>query len=97
MSKRKVDTLGTIMPSNNSKKMRPDLSKPTIPTKAPNLLVDSDVESSIEDESDFGGAPLENQSFKINTEYARRFEHNKKREELHRRMSPKGFSIVDLY
>jgi len=46
-----------------------------------NLLDDSD--SSSEDESR-GGALLEEPGFKINAEYAKRFEHNKKREELHR-------------
>ena len=49
-----------------------------------NLLVSSDSESSSEDESEGGGALLEDESFKINEEYAKRFEHNKKREELHR-------------
>lgn len=43
------------------------------------LLNDSDSES--ED----GGAPVENSAFKVNEEYARRFEHNKKREERQRR------------
>jgi protein KRI1 len=85
MSKRKVYELGTIPSSKDSKKVKHDL-KPTEPKKAPNLLFHSDVESSSDEESDFGGAPLEEQSFKINEEYAKRFEHNKKREELHRRM-----------
>lgn len=40
------------------------------------LLDDSDSESD-------GGAPVD-ASFKVNEEYARRFEHNKKREEQHR-------------
>ncbi|KAI9167430.1 Protein kri1 [Paramyrothecium foliicola] len=42
------------------------------------LLDDSDSES------DNGGAPLAEPGFKVNEEYARRFEHNKKREERHR-------------
>lgn len=42
-----------------------------------NLLDDSDSDS------DNGGA---NVSFKVNEEFARRFEHNKKREERHRCM-----------
>lgn len=42
------------------------------------LLDDSDSES------DNGGAPLTESGFKVNEEYARRFEHNKKREERQR-------------
>ncbi len=45
------------------------------------LLDDSDTASSSEDESD-GGAQLEQPGFKINEAFARRFEHNKRREEL---------------
>ena len=44
------------------------------------LLDDSDFSMASEDEA--GGATL-----KINDEYARRFEHNKKREELQKRQS----------
>ena len=40
-----------------------------------NLMEDSDSDSD-------GGAKIE--GFKVNEEYARRFEHNKKREEKHR-------------
>lgn len=48
------------------------------------LLDDSDSDS----ESDNGGAPVAaDSSFKVNEEYARRFEHNKKREERQRRES----------
>ena len=43
------------------------------------LLDDSDSES-----SDDGGASLEKDGFTVNEEYARRFEHNKKREEIQR-------------
>ncbi|RFU72141.1 hypothetical protein TARUN_10120 [Trichoderma arundinaceum] len=42
------------------------------------LLDDSDSDS------DDGGAAIGSSSFKVNEEYARRFEHNKKREEKHR-------------
>lgn len=42
-----------------------------------NLLDDSGSDS----DSDDGGAQLDNSDFKVNEEYARRFEHNKKREE----------------
>jgi len=88
MSKRKIDTLSGISSSKDFKKAKHDPRKSTEPTRASNLLEDSDSESSSDDESDFGGAPLEEQSFKINEEYAKRFEHNKKREELHRCRSP---------
>ena len=48
----------------------------------PNLLDQSDSSAS---EADFtGDTNLSGQAFKINEEYARRFEHNKKREELHK-------------
>ncbi len=43
-----------------------------------NLLDDS------ESDSDNGGAAVK-PGFKVNEEFARRFEHNKKREEQHRR------------
>jgi protein KRI1 len=92
MSKRKIDTLGGIASSKDSKKVKHDFSKSIEPDRAPNLLIDSDSESS-EDESDLGGVPLEEQSFKINEEYAKRFEHNKKREELHRCRSNGPLSI----
>jgi protein KRI1 len=47
------------------------------PAKKAKLLDDSDGD---EDEEDIGGVSL-----KVNEEYARRFEHNKKRAEKHRR------------
>ncbi|KAF4123115.1 protein KRI1 [Geosmithia morbida] len=47
-------------------------------------LLDSDSDS----ESDNGGAPVAtDSSFKVNEEYAKRFEHNKKREERQRHMN----------
>ncbi|KAL7795809.1 KRI1-like family C-terminal domain-containing protein [Trichoderma ceciliae] len=51
--------------------------KPSNPNKR-KLLDDSDSDS------DDGGAAIGSSSFKVNEEYARRFEHNKKREEKHR-------------
>lgn len=57
------------------------------PAKKPRKLLDDDSSSDSGDES--GGVPITDQSepgFKINEEYARRFEHNKKREELQKRM-----------
>lgn len=53
-------------------------SKPSKPNKR-NLLDDSDSDS------DDAGATIGGSGFKVNEEYARRFEHNKKREEKHRR------------
>ena len=83
MPKRKADELSNRSSTIDHKKIKPDLSAKPNTTKKANLLVDSDSDSSSEDESD-GGAPLEEQGFKINEEFAKRFEHNKKREELQR-------------
>ena len=56
------------------------------PSKKARKLLDDDSDSG--DES--GGVPIGKQSdvdsFKINEEYARRFEHNKKREEIQKCM-----------
>ena len=53
------------------------------PSKKVKIL--SEDEGSSDDSAD-GGAKIDQDGngFKINEEYARRFEHNKKREELHR-------------
>ena len=75
MPKRKAETLSQLPAVNGNKKVKHEEPK----LKKSNLLDDSDPSS--EDESG-GGAPLE--GFKINEEYAKRFEHNKKREELQR-------------
>jgi len=50
-------------------------------------LFDDESNSSSDDDSDDGGAELLDKApkIKINEEYARRFEHNKKREEKQRR------------
>jgi len=55
----------------------------TIPKKS---LFEGDGRSSSDEDSEDSAARLKGESaaFKINEEYARRFEHNKKREELHR-------------
>lgn len=52
------------------------------PSKKPRKLLEDDSSSDSGDES--GGVPIGNEAgdFKINEEYARRFEHNKKREEV---------------
>lgn len=77
MVKRKADSQGAGASTNGVKKFKQNAPVKAVQSK--NLLDDSD---SSEDES-VGGAPLES-GFKINEEYAKRFEHNKKREELHR-------------
>jgi protein KRI1 len=53
---------------------------PTVPTTKTKLLDDSDSEQEFHSAQQ---SPAED-GFKINEEYARRFEHNKKREELHK-------------
>lgn len=53
------------------------------PSKKARKLLDDDSSSDSGDES--GGVPIGKQSdsaFKVNEDYARRFEHNKKREEM---------------
>jgi hypothetical protein len=80
MTKRKADTLAQVPGANGRKKAKHDTSTEKI---KPSLLEDSDSASSSDDDS-VGGAKLEDGSFKINEEYAKRFEHNKKREELHK-------------
>jgi hypothetical protein len=84
MSKRKAEEFSGISASNDPKKLKHDFSRKSETTLKSNLLVDSESSSSSEDESEAGGAPLEEAGFKISEEYAKRFEHNKKREELHR-------------
>jgi len=81
MAKRKADTSAQAPAANGSKKAKHEMTTKKI---KPSLLDDSDSASSSEDES-VGGAKLEEPDFKINEEYAKRFEHNKKREELHKR------------
>ena len=53
------------------------------PSKRARKLLDDDSSSDSGDES--GGVPIGKESdsaFKVNEDYARRFEHNKKREEM---------------
>lgn len=58
------------------------------PSKKSRKLLDDESSSDSGDES--GGVPIgkpsEDLGFKVNEDYARRFEHNKKREELQKRM-----------
>ena len=77
MAKRKAEESIQAPLLNGSKKPKRES------TKKSNLLDESDSASS-SDESD-GGAKLEEPGFKINEDYAKRFEYNKKREELQRR------------
>lgn len=76
MTKRKADSTALAQSVNGAKKLKHDKA----PKISRNLLDDSDSSSS-EDESS-GGVELEQPGFKVNEEYAKRFEHNKKREEL---------------
>ena len=56
------------------------------PSKKVKILSEDEGSEDDSDESVDGGATVDQNgpSFKINEEYALRFEHNKKREELHR-------------
>lgn len=58
------------------------------PSKKPRKLLDDDSSDDSGDES--GGVPINNEpsEFKVNEEYARRFEHNKRREEVQQCMYP---------
>ncbi len=80
MPKRKADTVSQTLSDSDSKKVKRDEG---VSLKKAVLLDDSDSASGSEDESD-GGAQLEQSGFKINESFARRFEHNKRREELQR-------------
>lgn len=88
MPKRKAETLSQAPIANGNKKAKHDTTTEKI---IPSLLDDSDSASS-SDEDSVGGAKLEEPEFKINEEYAKRFEHNKKREELHKCLS---FTEID--
>ncbi|KAK2629025.1 hypothetical protein QTJ16_002128 [Diplocarpon rosae] len=78
MAKRKADNLSSVPALGVSKKLKIN-STPV--EKKSNLMEDSSS-----DESDGGGVKVEvkESSFNINQDYAKRFEHNKKREELQR-------------
>jgi protein KRI1 len=83
MGKRKADDAGVI---TAGKKVKHDgeTSKASAPAPAKTMMLD-DSDASDSEDNDNGGASLETSGFKVNEEYARRFEHNKKREELQRR------------
>ncbi|KAF7881204.1 uncharacterized protein EAF02_007095 [Botrytis sinoallii] len=81
MGKRKAESQDQLVTKNGTKKAKQEpIAKVEKVEKSKMMLDDSD--SSSEDDS-VGGAPLES-GFKVNQEYAKRFEHNKKREELQR-------------
>lgn len=69
---------------------KPDPSAQLLSEKPPakaQLILDSDSESdSARDEYHSAAEAPQEEELKINEEYAKRFEHNKKREELHRCM-----------
>ncbi|CZR54365.1 related to KRI1 KRRI-Interacting protein 1 [Phialocephala subalpina] len=76
MAKRKAEDLSQAPSMNGSKKLKQEIKQQA----KPNLLDDSDSDDS--DES-LGGVKLDT-GFKINEDYAKKFEHNSKRAELHR-------------
>lgn len=78
MAKRKAESQGQLATTKGMKKVKQDPIVKIEKTKM--MLDDSDASS---DDDSVGGAPLES-GFKVNQDYAKRFEHNKKREELQR-------------
>merc|ERR1712093_292136 len=76
MAKRKAEGSSQASGSTGSKKLK---ASTNVADQTSNLWDDSDSGS----DSD-GGVKVESLEFKINQDYAKRFEHNKKREELHR-------------
>lgn len=80
MAKRKAEDLAQASSASVSKKAKQEKD---VALNKSMLLDDSDSDSSGDDES-AGGVTLKEPGFKINEEYAKRFEHNKKREELQR-------------
>ncbi len=80
MPKRKADALTKAPTVDGSKKAKHGAATEKL---KPSLFDDSDFTSNSDNDS-VGGAKLEDPEFKINEEYAKRFEHNKKREELHK-------------
>jgi len=76
MPKRKADSLSQLPSASGTKKTK---HEPPQKIEKANLLDDSDSS-----DDSVGGAKLEESAFKINEEYAKKFEHNKKREELQR-------------
>lgn len=92
MGKRKAESEVASVTDAGAKKVKHAVvDQPKVGAKQD--LLDSD--SSGDEESDSGGVPLE-EEFTVNKEYARRFEYNKKREELAKReftLVPKLFVL----
>ncbi|CZS93430.1 hypothetical protein WAI453_001005 [Rhynchosporium graminicola] len=82
MAKRKADSLSQTQASESSSSKKLKANVPAVEKKS-NLLEDSDSGSTSDPETE-GGVKVEEPDFRINKEYAIRFEHNKKREELQR-------------
>ena len=78
---------------NDSKRQDPEQVESERPTKRLKALLGENDNSDNDDlSSEEGELPLRNKrtetgvhGFKVNHDFARRFEHNKKREELHKR------------
>lgn len=90
-----AEKIRAVMPFN-AKRPADTLAADIRPQKKAKALLEED-DISMEDDSsasNAGGISLREKDYKangtgfrVNEEFARRFEHNKKREELHRRMS----------
>lgn len=78
MAKRKAESQDQLATSNGTKKVK---QEPTAKVEKSKMMLD-DSDSSSEDDS-VGGAPLES-GFKVNQDYAKKFEYNKKRQEQKR-------------
>ncbi|KAJ8065149.1 hypothetical protein OCU04_005861 [Sclerotinia nivalis] len=81
MAKRKAESQDQFVTKNGTKKVKQEPTMKVEKVEKSKMMLD-DSDSSSEDDS-IGGAPLES-GFKVNQDYAKRFEHNKKREELQR-------------
>jgi protein KRI1 len=84
MPKRKVDTLNNTLSSMGAKKARQDQTTTDPTQKNLSTLIGGEYENGSDSDAEENGMLLGKPSFTINEEYARRFEHNKKREELQR-------------
>ncbi|APA10171.1 hypothetical protein SS1G_07406 [Sclerotinia sclerotiorum 1980 UF-70] len=81
MAKRKAESQDQFVTKNGTKKVKQEPTTKVEKVEKTTMMLD-DSDSSSEDDTT-GGAPLES-GFKVNQDYAKRFEHNKKREELQR-------------
>lgn len=86
MGKRKAEDAPALASNGTSKKSKHSILKdaPTESKPAKMSLMDDTEDSSSDDSDEDGGVKLEESGFKINEEYAKRFEYNKKREERRR-------------